>query len=208
LAKKNTRQLSAELKTLQAELDILRAPRPISTPSPAEAELTLALRRANSRLEETETQLLEANTSVVHALAERERTSDEVSEAYRLLEAARAQEVELRTGLAERDAEKRAYELALGEYAALVRDMEKHEGEGVAHLDLKNLVAAGEIEQIKELTAEVARAKADIGSLQAQLEAERRSGELERAQLAEVRTLLGKREADDKSAAALVERYM
>ncbi|CEL55819.1 myosin heavy chain [Rhizoctonia solani AG-1 IB] len=208
LANKNTRQLSAELKTLQAELDILRAPRPISTPSPAEAELTLALRRANSRLEETETQLLEANTSVAHALAERERTSDEVSEAYRLLEAARAQEVELRTGLAERDAEKRVYELALGEYAALVRDMEKHEGEGVVHLDLKNLVAAGEIEQIKELTAEVARAKADIGSLQAQLEAERRSGELERAQLAEVRTLLGKREADDKSAAALVERYM
>ncbi|KAG8688273.1 hypothetical protein FRC11_005747, partial [Ceratobasidium sp. 423] len=89
---KKTRQFSAEITTLQAELDLLRAPRPAASPSPAEAELTLALRRANSRLEETETQLLEANTSVAHALAERERTANEVSEAYRLLEAARAQE--------------------------------------------------------------------------------------------------------------------
>ncbi|CAE6363382.1 unnamed protein product [Rhizoctonia solani] len=207
-ANKKARQLNAEIKSLRAELDVLRAPRPISTPSPAEAELTLALRRANSRLEETETQLLEANTSIVHALAERERTSDEVSEAYRLLEAARAHEVELRASLAERDAEKRAYELALGEYAALVRDMEKREGEGAVHLDLKDVVAAREVERIKDLTAEVARAKADIESLQAQLDAERRSSELERIQLAEVRTWLGKREADDKSAAALVERYM
>ncbi|KAF8674012.1 hypothetical protein RHS04_07285 [Rhizoctonia solani] len=207
-ANKKTRQLSAEIKTLQAELDILRAPRPVSTPSPAEAELTLALRRANSRLEETETQLLEAHVSVSHALAERERTSDEVSEAYRMLEVARAQDVELRAVLAERDAEKRFYELALGEYAALVRDMEKREGEGSTHLDFKKRTAAGEIERIKELTTEVARANADIESLQAQLDAERRAGELERIQLAEVRTELGKREVDDKSAAALVERYM
>ncbi|QRW18331.1 myosin heavy chain [Rhizoctonia solani] len=205
-----TQQATAQVQkyATEAELDILRAPRPVSTPSPAEAELTLALRRANSRLEETETQLLEAHVSVSHALAERERTSDEVSEAYRMLEVARAQDVELRAVLAERDAEKRFYELALGEYAALVRDMEKREGEGSTHLDFKKRTAAGEIERIKELTTEVARANADIESLQAQLDAERRAGELERIQLAEVRTELGKREVDDKSAAALVERYM
>ncbi|CAE6532520.1 unnamed protein product [Rhizoctonia solani] len=207
-ANKRTRQLTAEITTLQAELDLLRAPRPAASPSPAEAELTLALRRANSRLEEIETQLLEANTSVAHAFAERERTSDEVSEAYRLLEAARTQEVELQTSLAERNVEKRAYELALGEYAALVRDLEKREGVDVAHLNLKEALSAGEIERVKELTAEVARAKADIESLQAQLDVERRASELERVRLAEVRTELGKREADDKSAAALVERYM
>ncbi|CAE6448022.1 unnamed protein product [Rhizoctonia solani] len=207
-ANKKTRQLGAEIKTLQAELDLLRAPRPAASPSLAEAELTLALRRANSRLEETEIQLLEANTSVAHTLAERERTADEVSEAYQLLEAARAQEVELRTNLAERDAEKRAYELALGEYAALVRDLEKREGEGTAHLNLKEVFSLGEIERVKELTADLARAKVDIESLEAQLDVERRASESERTRLAEVRTELGKREADDKSAAALVERYM
>ncbi|CAE6528486.1 unnamed protein product [Rhizoctonia solani] len=207
-ANKKARQLGAEISTLRAELDLLRAPRPVASPSPAEAELTLALRRANSRLEETQNQLLEANTSVAHALGERERTSDEVSEAYRLLEAARAQEVELRTTLAERDIEKRAYELALGEYAALVRDLEKREGAGGAHLNLKEAVAAGDIERIKELTTEVARSKADIESLRAQLDVEQRAGESERIQLAGVRTELRKREADDRSAAALVERYM
>ncbi|KAH7341348.1 hypothetical protein B0J17DRAFT_714537 [Rhizoctonia solani] len=207
-ANKRTRQLTAEIATLRAELDILRAPRPAASPSPAEAELTLALRRVNSRLGEIETQLLEANTSFAHALAERERTSDEVSEAYRLLEAARAQEVELRTSLAERDVEKKTYELALGEYAALVRDLEKREGVSAVHLNVKEVLSVGEIERVKELTAEVARAKADIESLQAQLHVERRASELERVRLAEVRTELGKREADDRSAAALVERYM
>ncbi|KAJ1307973.1 hypothetical protein OPQ81_002050 [Rhizoctonia solani] len=207
-ANKKARQLSAEIETLQAELDLLRAPRPAASPSPAVAELTLALRRANSRLEETGTQLLEANISVAHALAERERTSDEVSEAYGLLEASRAQEVELRASLAERDAQKRAYELALGEYAALVRDLEKCHGECVAHLDLKEVASTAEIGRVKELTAEVARSKADIQSLQAQLDVERRASESERVRLAEARTELKKREADDKSAAALVERYM
>ncbi|CAE6385496.1 unnamed protein product [Rhizoctonia solani] len=207
-ANKKARQLGAEIATLRAELDFLRAPRPAASPSPAEAELTLALRRANSRLAEIQTQLLEANTSVVHTLAEQERTSDEVSEAYRLLEAARAQEVELRATLAERDIEKRTYELALGEYAALVRDLEKREGMGAAHLNLQEAVSAGDVELVKELTTEVARSKADIESLQAQLNVERRASELERVRLAEVRTELGKREADDRSAAALVERYM
>lgn len=197
---------------------MLRAPRPSATPSTAEAELTLTLRRASARTEHIEAALQESTQALLHANAERDRTAGEIAAAYHLLETARSHEVELRSILATRDTEKTAYELALTDYAALVRELEKRSSEsevgepnghagGSVHPALKSM-AAEDMAKIKDLTAELARAQADISTLQAQLDVERRTGEEERARLAETQVELEKRGADDKSAAALVERYM
>ncbi|KAG8734499.1 hypothetical protein FRC10_011697 [Ceratobasidium sp. 414] len=216
-ANSRARQLALENDTLQSEADILRAPRPAASPSTTEAELTLALRRVNSRLEHTENALKEAEASVLHGQAERERTAGEVAAAYHLLEEARSQVVELRSTLALYELEKKSYEVALTEYAALVRSLEKRasESEGLADghdngsgYSLPMLVAAGDAKHVKDLTTELSRARADLSTLQAQLDVERRAGEEERLKLAEARAELEKRDADDKSAAALVERYM
>ncbi|KAG8680342.1 hypothetical protein FRC08_016372, partial [Ceratobasidium sp. 394] len=118
-ANNRARQLGLENDTLQSEIDILRAPRSAASPSTTEAELTLALRRVNSRLEHTENALKEAEASVLHGQAERERTAGEVAAAYHLLEEARSQVVELRSTLALYELEKKSYEVALTEYAAL-----------------------------------------------------------------------------------------
>lgn len=154
---------------------------------------------------------------MLHAHGERERTAGEVTAAYHLLEEARSHVVELRSTLALHEHEKKSYEVALSEYAALVRTLEKRasESEGLAaehdngsgH-SLPKLVGIEDAEHIKELTIELARAKADLNTLQVQLDVERRAGEEERLRLAEARVELEKRVADDKSAAALVERYM
>ncbi|KAG9086939.1 hypothetical protein FRC06_002801 [Ceratobasidium sp. 370] len=216
-ANNRARQLTLENDALQSEVDILRAPRPVASPSTTEAELTLALRRVNSRLEHTENALKEAEASVLHGQAERERTAGEVTAAYHLLEEARSQVVELRSTLALHELEKKSYEVALTEYAALVRSLEKRASESEGLVDghdnasnhsLPKLAVAGDAKQVQELTTELARARADISTLQAQLDVERRTGEEERLKLAEARAELEKRDADDKSAAALVERYM
>ncbi|KAG9121302.1 hypothetical protein FRC07_002780 [Ceratobasidium sp. 392] len=216
-ANSHARQLGVENDVLQSELDILRAPRPTASSSTTEAELTLALRRVNSRLEHTENALREAEASLLHVQAERERTAGEVAAAYHLLEEARSQVVELRSTLATHELEKKSYETALTEYAALVRTLEKRASEsdkltnghdnGSSH-SLPRFPAAEGVEEIKGLTTELARAQADLSTLQAQLDVERRAGEEERARLAETRAELERRNADDKSAAALVERYM
>ncbi|QRV75429.1 myosin heavy chain [Ceratobasidium sp. AG-Ba] len=216
-ANNRARQLGAENDALQSEVDILRAPRPTASPSNTEAELTLALRRANSRLEHTEKALQEAEVTALHAHGERERTAGEVAAAYHLLEEARSQVVELRSALASHEHEKKSYETVLSEYAALVRSLEKRasesevppvERDGKSTHSSPKLTPSGDTEHIKELTREIARARADLGTLQAQLDVERRVGEEERLKLAQTRAELEKRIADDKSAAALVERYM
>ncbi|KAG8718385.1 hypothetical protein FRC12_016423 [Ceratobasidium sp. 428] len=213
----NARQLGLENDALRSEVEVLRVPRPTASPSTAEAELTLALRRVNSRLEHTENALKETETSLLNGQAERERTAGEVAAAYHLLEEARSQVVELRSTVAAHELEKKSYETALAEYAALVRSLEKRasEGDGLPNghdngssHSLPKLVIADDSERIKELATELARARADLGTLEAQLDVERRASEEERARLAEARVELEKLNADDKSAAALVERYM
>ncbi|KAF8599576.1 hypothetical protein BDV93DRAFT_609160 [Ceratobasidium sp. AG-I] len=217
-ANTRVRQLTAENSALQHELDVLRAPRPSATPSTAEAELTLTLRRASARTEQIETALQESALALLNANAERDRTAGEIAAAYHLLETARSHEVELRSTLATRDIEKTAYELALTDYAALVRELEKRTSEsevgkpngrtdGSVHPALK-MMAAEDTAKIQDLTTELARAQADINTLQAQLDVERQTSEEERSRLAEAQVELEKRGADDKSAAALVERYM
>ncbi|KAH7918338.1 hypothetical protein BV22DRAFT_1134663 [Leucogyrophana mollusca] len=205
----------------------------VQDPAPHNAdtthELTLALRRASSNLDHAESALQACAADLAHAHHDARRARAAEEGAYALAararaneEAARAREEDARRKLAEGSARESALEAALGEYADLVRSLEGRQSKSsVSHRSASSVTLVegkertaleGTVSSLRDqntaLCAELTTLRTELATLQTHLDAERTASAHTRTLLARAQTELARLEADDKTAAKMVSRYM
>lgn len=197
-------------------------------------ELTLSLRRLSTKLSETEHTLLERTTELAHATSEVAKSRISTDAAYALAARTRGREEEGLVRERELEMKIRALkeankleDLVVKEYADLVRTLEGRNGT-VVHTESASLNGstttlvdgitegkAGLQKLFAEFSAESEQLRAEVDRLQGelvasnmQLETERIRSEADRRALASIQHELALLKTEDKSAAAMVSRYM
>ncbi|PPQ71068.1 hypothetical protein CVT24_009869 [Panaeolus cyanescens] len=233
-------QLERENDILKAEIAILRAnPHPDASQAPADSaqklsELTLSLRKLSQKLDVTEQFLLERNTELTNLQAELGRVRLASENAYALgarvrgrEEAGKARERDLEWQLREKEEQRRILELAVGEYASLVRSLEMklkggsasaHQNDETVVNGLSTTLLEGKIglqrlvgefqKETEALQVRLEEALAEIEVMKAQDDASKRGNNLVEEELARVKTELEKLKIEDNTAAKMVSRYM
>ncbi|KAF9069056.1 hypothetical protein BDP27DRAFT_1363582 [Rhodocollybia butyracea] len=199
-------------------------------------ELTLSLRRLSDKLSLTELVLLERTTELAHIASEVAKSKHTVEGAYALAartrgreEEGKVRERELEMKIRELKEELKMEDLVVKEYADLVRSLEGRNGptlhtesasihsngssatlvdgisEGKAGLQRLFADFSGESER---LHAEAEQLKGELAATNSQLEAERKGSEADRIHVASLQKELQMLKVEDKSAAAMVSRYM
>ncbi|KAJ3835816.1 hypothetical protein EV361DRAFT_163003 [Lentinula raphanica] len=200
-------------------------------------ELTLSLRRLSDKLSLTEHSLLERTTELAHVTSELAKSRITVEGAYALAARTRGREEEgkvrerqLDMRIRELKEELKMEDLVVKQYADLVRSLEGrnsttvHAEPTIMHGDQNN--AASLIDGISEgkaglqklfaefsveseqLQAEVEKLRGELAASNTRLEAERKGAEADRILLASVQKEIEMLKIEDKSAAAMVSRYM
>ncbi|KAF9481948.1 hypothetical protein BDN70DRAFT_875738, partial [Pholiota conissans] len=234
--------LERENDQLKAELAVLRAnPHPDDDTSESDArsqvqDMTLALRRLSQKLSSTEDALLSKTTELIHAQAEMVKAKAAAESAYELgakvrgrEEAALARERHLQDRIEQLEEDARIGDVALKEYAALVREMaaaksshtngsattaeEVDEGTRISatllegKLTRSRLLAQFEAETAK-LETELQGARAEIEVTKSLLEAEKKVTAALVQELGNTKNVLEKLHLEDGTAAKMVSRYM
>ncbi|KIJ59678.1 hypothetical protein HYDPIDRAFT_32902 [Hydnomerulius pinastri MD-312] len=230
--------LEQENARLKEELEFLRenpdvAPHPAVVQV---QELTLALRRVSEKIELTELTLRERTGELTHTRSELVKARHDADGAFELAARMRAREEEGKVRERELELKARASEeerkmvdLVVQEYADLVRSLEGRKSvnpvvssptsnrsastitlvdslhEGKSGLQKLFVEFTGETEQLEAVIAEL---RGQVSSLQATIEAERKSAFQDRTSLAQARTELDKLKLEDQTAAKMVSRYM
>lgn len=226
--------LERENARLKEELAFHRA-NP-QTPSPAAErrvqELTLALRRLSEKLDLSERALIDRTGELTHAHSDLAKARHDVDGAYELASVLRAREEEgkarERTWQAKARAseeERNMVDLAVQEYADLVRSLEGRKSANVTNPSgaVSGAALAGDLndkkaalqklfveftEQTKVLETTVSDLQSQISFSQAALEAERKTSMHNRSLLAQAQAELDRLRLDDQTAAKMVTRYM
>ena len=199
-------------------------------------ELTLALRRLSQKIESTDDALLSKTTELIHAQAEAVRAKAAAESAYELgahvrgrEEAALARERGLQNSVIQLEEDARIADVALKEYAALVREMETRRSTGVTEdvgdvevVDQSTRISAtvfeGKLtrsklhEQFKSETEalqnETQRLANELEVSKSLLEAESKAKVALIQELGNVKAELEKLHLEDNTAAKMVSRYM
>lgn len=234
--------LERENDLLKAELAVLRAnPHPDGGAHSSDArsqiqELTLALRRLSQKIESTEDALLSKTTELIHAQAETIKAKAAAEGAYELgarvrgrEEAALARERELQNRIVQLEEDARIADVALKEYAALVREMETRRSSSIAEdggdvevVDQGTRISAtvfeGKLtrsklhEQFKAetdaLQSETQRITNELEVSKSLLEAESKANAALVQELGHTKAALEKLHLEDSTAAKMVSRYM
>lgn len=231
--------LKRENELLKTELAVLRA-----TPTPADAsfasqaliqELTLSLRKLSHKLTLTEEALLAKTEALITAQADLTKAQIGLEVVYELgaelrsredVEKVRVKELELKIMQLEEAA--RMSDVAIAEYAKLVRDMEarpislsltaRPSKEHAGDANITSALSEGRFNsqhlaenfraQYEELHHEVLGLQSELEVTRSQLEAENKGETAILAECAWTTTELDKLRIDDKTAAKLVARYM
>lgn len=187
-------------------------------------ELTLALRRLSDKLDATDEALLKRNQELANVRADRDRSKHAADNAFALaarlraeVEAAFVVERELRARVKAAEEERSMSDLAVEEYADLVRSMEgRQSGSGgrnsvdglaSARVGLQRLLEESNVDSEK-LHGEISRLHGLFEASQASLEAERQTALDSQQKLAQAELELQRVRSDDKAAAKMVSRYM
>lgn len=200
-------------------------------------ELTLALRRVSDKLELTESFLLERTKELVAERSEKERLKMEAELANAIvsslrvdLDRLRANQRQMEKRIKAAEEERRMTELAVDEYANLVRSLEEQhsvvpvhgedkwnhfitrstaqlDGLAMAKKGLKRLLEEFNAET-ENLHTEIARLHTALEFAQLQFDAEQNSAEGEKEKLARALVEIERAKVDDNSAAKVVSRYM
>ena len=201
---------------------------PDVTPHPSVVhaqELSLALRRLSDKLDFTEASLLQRNKELTVVHGERDIAKHAAENAFAIaarlrgeVEAAREKERTWVARVKAAEEECRISDLAVEEYADLVRIMEGRRSsiEGVrksvdgltsARVGLQRLLEESNVETEK-LQAEIARLHTSLERAHASLEGERQASLGDKTKIAELELELQRLRADDNAAAKMVSRYM
>ncbi|KAJ3521556.1 hypothetical protein NM688_g9001 [Phlebia brevispora] len=222
-------RLYEEIRTLRANPDLTPHPAALQVP-----ELSLALRRLSDKLTYTEDLLLSRTNELAQTHNDLAKAQSDAAAAQEVAKQARAREEEGKAR--ERDLERKARavqeecrlaDLALQEYADLVRNLEgRHSkgsvGSGQSSSDLNvtplESLAEGKSglqkllnefnSETERLSLEVNRLQAENELLKVKLDAERRIAETDRQRFSETTLELDRYKADDDTAAKMVSRYM
>ncbi|KAJ3985649.1 hypothetical protein F5890DRAFT_1113531 [Lentinula detonsa] len=199
-------------------------------------ELTLSLRRLSDKLSLTEHTLLERTTELAHAASELAKSRLTVEGAYALAARTRGREEEgkvrerqLEMKIRELKEEVKMEDLVVKQYADLVRSLEGRKSSTV-HPDSPSMQSFGSLATLvdgisegkaglqklfaefsaesEQLQAEVEKLKGELAVADTRLEAERKGADADRRLLASVQKEIQMLKIEDKSAAAMVSRYM
>lgn len=205
-------------------------------------QLTLSLRRLSEKLTLTEDALSSKTTELAQANADLLKARLAVENAYELgarvrgrEEAAKIRESELQWRLKSAEEEKKISELAVGEYANLVRSMEArmglgststhhgakveedpeklHSGDTLANslvegkLGLKRLLSEFHSDT-EELQRQLSWLREELEVTKSNLEAERKGTHILHLELGKAQAELHMLKIDDNTAARMVSRYM
>ncbi|KAI8982819.1 hypothetical protein BD414DRAFT_463805 [Trametes punicea] len=241
-AVEHARALERENARLKEEVAVLRA-NPDATPAQSTgqvSELTLALRRLSEKLTAVEDTLLMRAKQLADTRSELANAQHEIEAARALAADARAREEEglarereLACKLKAAEEERRMADLAVQEYADLVRKLEGRarapSGSSTSSIDfqrpsneisatLADCLAEGKSglrrllkefnSQNEHLESEIAKLHGDNGLLYKELEVARLRAEHDRSELAKAVHELDIYRADDATAAKMVSRYM
>ena len=231
--------LKRENDLLKAELAVLRAtptPTDLSFSSQADIqELTLSLRKLSHKLTLTEEALLAKTEALITAQADLTKAQIGLEVAYELgvelrsredVEKVRAKKLELK--IMQLEEAIRMSDVAIAEYAKLVRDMEARpmslgstvqpSKERAGDANIMSALSEGRFNsqhlaenfraQCEELHHEVLGLQGELEVARSQLEAENKGEKAILAECAWMKTELDKLKIDDKTAAKLVARYM
>lgn len=236
-----TMHLERENDILKAELAVLRAnPHPDGS-SNADThgqvqELTLALRKLSHRITLTEDALLVKTTELICAQADTIKAKASAEGAYELgarvrgrEEAALARERELQNRIAQLEEDGRMADVALNEYAALVREMENRRSSGVTKNSVDGVVpeegpsistiaSEGKLAhskllqqfkaEISQLQSETRRLNSELDVMKALLKAEAECTTALTQELGSSKAALENLQLEDNTAAKMVSRYM
>ncbi|KAF8176771.1 hypothetical protein BJ912DRAFT_908972 [Pholiota molesta] len=234
--------LERENDLLKAELAILRAnPHPTDGVNDSDArsqvqDLTLALRRLSHKLSSTEDALLSKTTELINVQVEAIKAKAAADGAYELgarvrgrEEAGLAREHHLQDKIVQLEEDARIMDIALKEYAALVREMETtksthvngsarnsedvDEGTRISatllegQLTRSRLLAQFEV-QTAQLEGELHGARTELEVTTSLLEAEKKGTAALVQELGNTKLALEKLHLEDGTAAKMVSRYM
>ncbi|KAJ2919876.1 hypothetical protein MD484_g620, partial [Candolleomyces efflorescens] len=242
--------LEQENKALKDELEILRqTPHPDTLPQshpavPQVQQLTLSLRKLSDQLSNTEDTLLQRTTELSNAKSDAVKAKLGEEKAYELAarirgreEASRQRERELEWKLRSLEEQGKMSDIAMKEYASLVRSLEAKMGKGGAgrlstsSSGSRNSSASGgsaptleasfsegkrNLKRVMDdMHSEVASLHAKIEELQlekeeliAKLEAQAKSCDADRLARSQAEFELDKLKVDDNTATKMVARYM
>ncbi|KAJ3894974.1 hypothetical protein GG344DRAFT_39819 [Lentinula edodes] len=228
---------NALLKTELATLRANPHPDLSSTSHPAvlqSQELTLSLRRLSDKLSLTEQTLLERTTELTHVASELAKSNLIIEGAYALAARTRGREEDgkvreraLEMKIRELNEEVKMEDLVVKQYADLVRSLEgRNSSVNTEPTSMHNNSSATLVDGISEdkiglqklfaefsaqfepLQAEVEKLKGELAVTNMRLEAERKGTEADHKLLAAAQKELQMLKIEDKSAAAMVSRYM
>jgi chromosome segregation ATPase len=240
--------LERENEWLKAEIAILRA-NPTTSPSNSTVEqvqqLTLSLRRLSEKLTLTEDALSSKTTELAQANADLLKARLAVENAYELgarvrgrEEAAKTRENELQWLLKSAEEEKKRSEVAVGEYANLVRSMEarmrlaststlvyphnnteEEDSEKTYSGDaLANSLVEGKLglkrllsefhSDTEELQRQLSQLRGELEVVKSNHEAERKGNHILHLELGKAQAELHLLKINDNTAARMVSRYM
>lgn len=197
-------------------------------------ELTLSLRRLSDKLSLTEQTLLERTTELTHVTSELAKSNLTIEGAYALAARTRGREEDgkvreraLEMKIRELKEEVKMEDLVVKQYADLVRSLEgRNSSVNAEPTSLHNNSSATLVDGISEdkvglqklfaefsaqfepLQAEVEKLKGELAVSNMRLEAERKGAETDHKLLAAAQKELQMLNIEDKSAAAMVSRYM
>ncbi|KAF9053732.1 hypothetical protein BDZ89DRAFT_1056303 [Hymenopellis radicata] len=219
--------LERENALLTSEIDVLRRNTPVDAQSSQGTqvqELTLSLRRLSDKLDLTEESLLERTTELAHTNAELVKSKLTVDGAYALAARVRGREEEglirertLEQQLWEAKEQTKQSDRVVTEYANLVRSLEGRTSTSSSSSPAAILAEGKQsleklfsefAEETGRLQAEVRRLQYELEVGRAQCETEAHNSELDRNELAQIKTEIEKLRLEDNSAAKMVSRYM
>ncbi|KAJ4489286.1 hypothetical protein C8J55DRAFT_504799 [Lentinula edodes] len=225
--------LKTELATLRANPHPDLSP--TSHPAVLQSqELTLSLRRLSDKLSLTEQTLLERTTELTHVASELAKSNLIIEGAYALAARTRGREEDgkvreraLEMKIRELKEEVKMEDLVVKQYADLVRSLEgRNSSVNTEPTSMHNNSSATLVDGISEdkiglqklfaefsaqfepLQAEVEKLKGELAVTNMRLEAERKGTEADHKLLAAAQKELQMLKIEDKSAAAMVSRYM
>ncbi|KAH6886740.1 hypothetical protein BKA70DRAFT_1236403 [Coprinopsis sp. MPI-PUGE-AT-0042] len=222
-------RLQDENRLLREELAVLRTiPHPDSIPRPTQVqELTLSLRKLSDKLDLTEELLFSRNHDLNRAKGEVVRAKIAEEKAYELAARIRGREEALKQREKELEHQVKAAEekanmadLAVSEYANLVRAMDAKSAGGTSNgsAHLEKSFAEGKAgltrlmlethEETAKLERKLDQIQADYAALEARFQAQVKATALEQESRSQIQLELDRLRVDDNTAAKMVSRYM
>ncbi|EAU80690.2 hypothetical protein CC1G_08297 [Coprinopsis cinerea okayama7 len=229
-ANERIQQLEQENNYLREEIEVLRTvPHPDSIPQPTQVqELTLSLRKLSEKLSQTENVVLSLTNQLNNVKSEAVKAKMAEERAYELAARIRGREEALKQRERQLEHEVRLAEekakmadLAVSEYANLVRSMTDKSSDGpvkTAAASLANGFVEGKgmlaqlmrerREEAERLEQQIDKLQAEFAILEARLDEERKGAELDREARSQAEAEVERLQVEDRTAAKMVSRYM